>query len=368
MASWRDEHNLVMSIMEDTAYATKCHLSLHAPSLAAPSLPLLSGSMAYLSSLLALITIYTGYVYCQLTLLEPGGDAFNIVGTTSPFEEVGVSDDGLTTTYIRNLGDNAFETLIVSASGFVELKSQEPSGATVTGTKSIGCDLVGTTLVLCQDGAFTTIGTPFAVVLSAETFTTSPSSSSSNPHITTTQSPTPLPTSAFTSTSSSTIGPTSSSSTSSGSALKPSELAGIVVGVVAVLFLILILYWLIQRRRKRQIKEIGVFPFNGVSDFPNNNKFDTPMGSLSTTTYGFPQSSIPSTLGGLSRNLETTEQERAMGAQGFWVPQGSSVTKASSEVSSSQAGTVQPSAVAEILERVRRLEEQVVDQPPQYDA
>lgn len=57
-----------------------------------------------------------------------------------------------------------------------------------------------------------------------------------------------------------------------------------------------------------------------------------------------------------------------MGAQGFWVPQGSSVTKASSEVSSSQAGTVQPSAVAEILERVRRLEEQVVDQPPQYDA
>ncbi|KAE9405817.1 hypothetical protein BT96DRAFT_305623 [Gymnopus androsaceus JB14] len=316
--------------------------------------------MAYLSSLLALITIYTGYVYCQLTLLEPGSDAFHIANTTSPFEEVGVSDDGLTTTYIRDLGDNAFETLIVSAAGFVELKSQEPSGSTVTGTVSLGCNLVGTTLVICQDGGFTTIGPAFPVVLAASTFTTGSSSSTSDPHITPTQSPSPLPTSASAATSSSTTSPTSSSAVTD-SALKPSQLAGIIIGGVVILFLILLtVYCLIRRRRKRQIKEEEVFPFYGASDLPTSNKFDTPMRSHSTATSNtFPQSSIPS---GLSKNAEMQEQERAMGTQGSWVP------RDSSEVSSSQAETtVQPTAVAEILERVRRLEEQV-DQPPHYDA
>ncbi|KAE9405816.1 hypothetical protein BT96DRAFT_305602 [Gymnopus androsaceus JB14] len=127
-----------MSIMEDTAYATKPFLPYRSSLSRSFLTPSLSDPWLTLSSLLALITIYTGYVYCQLTLLEPGSDAFHIANTTSPFGRSGGSDDGSQLHTSRDLGDNAFETLIVSAAGFVELKSQEPSGSTVTGTVSLG--------------------------------------------------------------------------------------------------------------------------------------------------------------------------------------------------------------------------------------
>ncbi|KAJ4475636.1 hypothetical protein J3R30DRAFT_577506 [Lentinula aciculospora] len=349
-----------------------------------------------------LLAFFAGRGFSQstsVTLWQFGAHRLAGGGFTAPLRPIGTPNNGLSTTYLYEILDpittvvtdndspvlttsviSVERTIVASASGWIE---------SFGSADTIQCNFISSDTGECFDATITNTGTPTPIVLGVGAAITTTSTQTTILSTTVATSPT----------SNSIASPTGIISTSTASSSRKSSsgaiIGGTIAGLLVACLLVFLIFWLLRRQRRSR----SVSDLEKVDESLNSSSYTRPLPF--TLTAPMPIQDIPRLFRGatvpvsaqssteasrsehcgmitspqtmkndhLEHSTRTELRKEAQGAREelLSLQQASLNDPMNGDTSSNEGVTALRGRMIEVLERLRKLEEQAVDElPPTY--